>query len=187
MKLIKNGKLLKTLCLLAVSACLLIAPGTVLAGGGTLSAEIGQGAPDFTSLSTTGRAFTLSEQTGSTVLLTFWSDWCSLEKTELEFLSSVKERYPDVHIVIVDSESHKPTIRTLSLIRRSLEEWGIEASVIVDKGLKVTSLYEVEALPTSLVIDPTGRIVHRQPNFFKGADDEVTASLDRVYSISMLK
>jgi peroxiredoxin len=187
MKLIKNGKLLKTLCLLAVSACLLIAPGTVLAGNSTLSAEIGQVAPDFTSLTTDGRAFSLSEQAGRPVLLTFWSDWCSFEKTELGFLSTVKQLYPDVLIVIVDSEGDKPSIRTLSQIMRSLNEWGIEASVIVDKGLKVTSLYEVDALPTSLVIDPTGRIVHRQSNFFKGADDEVKASLDRVYSVSMLK
>jgi peroxiredoxin len=187
MKLIQNGKLLKTFCLLAISACLLIAPGTVLAGSGTLSAEIGQVAPDFKSLTTNGRAFSLSEQAGQPVLLTFWSDWCSLEKTELGFLSRIKELYPDVLIVIVNSEADKPSIRTLAHILRSLNEWEIEASVIVDRGLEVTRLYEVDTLPTSLVIDPTGRIVHRQPNFFKGADDEVTASLDRVYSISMLK
>ncbi len=187
MKLIENGKLLKIFCLVAVSACLVIAPGTVLAGDATLPSGIGQVAPDFTSFSTTGRTFSLSEQAGNPILLAFWSDWCSLEKTELSFLSSVQEQYPDVQIVIVDAESKRPTIRTLSRIWKTLDEWNINAAVVVDRGLEVTSLYDVDALPTSLVIDPTGRIVHRQSNYFKGADDEVKASLDRVYSISLLK
>jgi thiol-disulfide isomerase/thioredoxin len=136
---------------------------------------------------TTGRNFSLSEHAGNPILLAFWSDWCSLEKTELSFLKKVQDSYPDVQLVIVDSESKKPSIRTLSRIWNTLEEWDIQASVVIDRGLEVTSLYDVRSLPTSLVIDPSGRIVHRQANYFKGADEEVRASLDRAYSLSMVK
>ncbi|MDT8396751.1 MAG: TlpA disulfide reductase family protein [bacterium] len=148
---------------------------------------VGEPAPDFSSLATSGRQFSLSENSGRPVLLSFWSPWCSFERQELSFLKAVNERYPDVLIAIVDAESGTPSIRSLTMISRSLEEWGIDARVIVDKGLEVTELYNITTLPTSMVIDPTGRIVHWQANYFKGADAEVNASLDRVYSVSMVK
>ena len=173
--------------ILALGAGFLAAPATVMAGELDHSSQMGKVAPDFTSLATTGRLFSLSEQAGSPVLLAFWSDWCSLERTELSFLSKVQESYPDVQLIIVDAESKKPSIKTLSRIWNTLEEWNIDAAVVVDRGLEVTKLYEVETLPTSLVIDPSGRIVHRQANYFKGAGEEVRASLDRAASMSMVK
>lgn len=184
------GKLFRTLRMLgilALGAGILAAPATLTAADLDLSVQIGKAAPDFTSLATSGRTITLSEQAGSPVLMAFWSDWCSLEKTELSFLKQVQESYPDVQVIIVNSESKKPSIRTLSRIWNTLEEWDIQAQVVVDRGLEVTNLYEVTSLPTSLVIDPSGRIVHRQANYFKGAGEEVRASLDRAYSLSMVK
>ena len=187
MKLGKHGKIFKILGILVLGAGLLTAPAVATAGNMDLAAQMGKVAPDFTSLVTTGRTLSLSEQAGNPVLLAFWSDWCSLEKTELSFLKNVQESYPEVQLIIVDSVSKKPSIRTLSRIWNTLDEWGIQAHVVVDRGLEVTNLYDVKSLPTSLVIDPSGRIVHRQANYFKGADEEVRASLDRVYSISMVK
>ena len=173
--------------IIALGVGLLAAPTLATAGSVDYSAQMGKVAPDFTSLSTSGKFFSLSEQAGSPVLLAFWSDWCSLERTELSFLSKVQKNYPDVQIIIVDAESKKPSIKTLSRIWNTLEEWNIDAAVVVDRGLAVTQLYEVETLPTSLVIDPSGRIVHRQANYFKGAGEEVRASLDRASSMSMFK
>jgi peroxiredoxin len=188
----KYGKITKIMGILVlgaglIAAPILMAPVVATAADVNLAAQIGKVAPDFTSLVTTGQTFSLSEQAGSPVLLAFWSDWCSLEQTELSFLKKVQDSYPDVQIISVDSESKKPSIRTLARIWNTLEEWNIKASVVVDRGLEVTSLYDVRSLPTSLVIDPSGRIVHRQANYFKGADEEVRASLDRATSISMLK
>jgi peroxiredoxin len=187
MKTVKMLRTVRILGILALGAGLLAAPTMVMAADMDLSVQMGEVAPDFTSLATSGRTISLSEQAGSPVLMAFWSDWCSLEKTELSFIKQVQESYPDVQVIIVDSESEKPSIKTLSRIWNTLEEWNIQAQVVVDKGLEVTSLYEVTTLPTSLVIDPSGRIVHRQANYFKGAGEEVKASLDRAYSISMVK
>ena len=170
-----------------LSLGLLHSAGTATAGDAMSLARKGKLAPDFTSLSTTGKPFSLSDQAGRPVLLTFWSDWCSLEKTELSFLHEVKKHYPDVGIVIVDSEEGKPSIRSLANIRRSLDEWGVDASVIIDWGLEVTRLYNVEALPTSLVIDPAGRIVYREANYYKGAYEEVMGSLGRASAVSLVQ
>ena len=147
---------------------------------------VGDMAPDFSSLSTSGRFFELSEIEGKPILLSFWSDWCSSERQELSFLKKMYERYPDVVIAIVDSESGVPSIRSLTRIAGSLAEWGIGAKILVDIDLEVTGLYNVTALPTSLLIDPSGKVVYRQPNFFNSDVDEVSASLDRAASVSLL-
>ena len=167
---------------LLVLGCLLLAV-PCFAGGPT----VGDTAPDFSSLSTSGRFFELSGIEGKPVLLSFWSDWCSSERQELSFLKKVSERYPDVVIAIVDSESGNPSIRSLTRIWSSLAEWDIRAKILIDKDLEVTGLYNVTALPTSMLIDPSGKITYRQPNFFNGDMDEVSASLDRAVSVSLLK
>jgi len=176
----KFGKI-KLLSIIALG-CLLVAVPCFADGP-----VVGDSAPDFSSLSTSGRFFELSGIEGRPVLLSFWSDWCSSERQELSFLKKMSERYPDVVIAIVDSESGTPSIRSLTRIATSLAEWGIGAKILVDRDLKVTGMYNVTALPTSLLIDPAGKIAYRQPNFFNSDIDEVSASLDRVFSVSMLK
>ncbi len=182
-----NAPVWTVLGAVVLSLSLLHSGGTARAGDAMSLAQKGKLAPDFTSLSTTGKPFSLSDQAGRPVLLTFWSDWCSLEKTELSFLREVKQHYPDVGIVIVDSEEGTPSIRSLAHIRRSLDEWGVDASVLIDWGQEVTRLYNVEALPTSLVLDPAGRIVYREANYYKGAYEEVMASLSRVNAVSLVQ
>ena len=167
---------------MVILGCLLVAM-PCLAG----SSMVGDTAPDFSSLSTSGRFFELSEIESKPVLLSFWSGWCSSERQELNFLKRVSERYPDVVIAIVVSESGNPSIRSLTKIWSSLTEWDVRAKILVDKDLEVTGLYSVTALPTSLLIDPSGKIAYRQPNFFNSDVDEVSASLDRAVSVSLLK
>lgn len=151
------------------------------------SPNVGDAAPDFSSLSTSGRFFELSEIEGRPVLLSFWSDWCSSERQELTFLKKVSDRYPDVVIAIIDSESGAPNIRSLTRIASSLAEFGISAKILVDRDLEVTGLYNVTALPTSMLIDSSGKIAYRQANFFKSDVDQVSATLDKAVSISFLK
>lgn len=162
--------------------CVLLATHS-FAGG----PSVGDAAPDFSSLSTSGRFFELSGLEGKPVLLSFWSDWCSSERQELNFLKKVSERYPEVVIAIVDAESGTPSIRSLTRIASSLAEFGVGAKILVDRGLEVTGLYNVTALPTSLVIDPSGKITYRQPNFFKSDIEEVSSSIDRAVSVSLLQ
>ena len=182
MKSVKSLNFCKTKTLAGiVLGCLLIAV-PCLAGGPT----VGDTAPDFSSLSTSGQFFDLSGIEGKPLLLSFWSDWCSSERQELTFLKKVSERYPEVVIAIIDSKSGTPSIRSLTRIAGSLAEWGIDAKILVDKDLEVTGLYNVTALPTSLVIDPSGTIAYRQPNFFNSDTDGVSASLDRAVSTSFL-
>ena len=183
MKSSKNKGLVRAKVMTMVFLGFLLIGTPCLAGG----AAVGETAPDFSSLSTSGRIFELSGIEGKTVLLSFWSDWCSSERQELNFLRKVSQRYPEVVIAIVDSESGTPSIRSLTRIATSLADWGIGAKILIDRGLEVTGLYNVTALPTSMLIDPLGRIAYRQPDFFKSDMDGVSASLDRAVSVSYLK
>lgn len=99
----------------------------------------------------------------------------------------ISERYPQVVIAIVDSESGTPSIRSLTRIAGSLAEYGIGAGILVDRGLEVTGLYNITNLPTSMLIDPSGKITYRQANFLKSDIDQVSASLDRAVSVSLMK
>ena len=177
-----NGFVKEKIMAVVILGCLLVAI-PCFAGG----PAVGEMAPDFSSLSTSGSFFELSGSEGKPVLLSFWSDWCSSERQELNFLKKVNQRYPEVVIAIVDSKPGTPSIRSLTRIASSLAEWGIGAKILIDRDLEITGLYDVTALPTSMLIDPLGRIAYRQANFFKSDMDKVSTSLDRAVSVSFLK
>lgn len=182
MKNVRTLGTVKTKFMVLLVVVVLAAAAPCFAGG----TSVGDTAPDFTSLSTSGRFFELSQIEGQPVLLSFWSDWCSSERQELNFLRKVSERYPDVVIAIVDAKPGAPSIRSLTRISSALAEWGIGAKILVDRNLQITGLYNVTVLPTSLLIDPRGKIAYRQPNFLNSDRDAVSKSLDKASSISML-
>ena len=149
--------------------------------------SVGEAAPDFSSLSTSGRYFEFSKVDGKPVLLSFWSDWCSSERQELQFLKKVTDSYPEVVIAIVASESGTPSIRSLTRISMSLAEWGVGAKILIDRDHKITGLYNVTSLPTSVLIDPVGKIAYSSPSFFNSDMDEISESLNMASSFSLLK
>lgn len=173
-----------------ISGSLLAAAGVLFLGlAGTAAAggpDVGDLAPEFSILTTSGKYFELAELEGRPVLLSFWSDWCSTDREELAFLKRVGEKHPDAVIAVVDAESAMPSIRSLTRIAGSLTRNGVEALILVDRGLDVTELYGVTSLPTSMVIDPSRRIAYRQSNYFSGEGDEAAASLERIDARSQL-
>ena len=170
---------LKILYLVVAAALLLTVPG--MADG----LSVGDKAPDFTLFTTSGEKFHLSDQNGTTVLMAFWSPWCSRSQDELSFLKRSLERYPSLEIAVVYSGDPKLEIRSLAYIQQTINEWELSASVLVDKGQKVWNLYNIQALPTSFIIDPRGVVAFSDANFYSPSSDELESVLGRMSALSM--
>ncbi len=131
-------------------------------GGGAL--EVGSEAPrfDLTRMSD-GRPVTLADLAGKPVILNFWATWCGACVSELPDLQRLQGEAGDgFHLMTVTDEP--PSVVRPFLTRRSLD-----LPVLHDVGGRVARRYGVSRLPTTVIIDARGRVVHD----FSGA-----ASLD---------
>lgn len=137
----------------------------------------GDPAPDFTAFTADARSVTPSQFQGSPVFVAFWSSWCSRCKEEINFLKELQENYPTVKFVAINSESDDPDSETIQRIEKTIRDWGIPFTVLVDDGLRIWDLYGVSALPTSFIVGSDGTIVFAEPNFYFASPDNFENAL----------
>jgi peroxiredoxin len=116
-------------------------------------------APDFTLKSLQGKNLRLHEYRGRVVLLNFWASWCGPCRQEMPLLDQIHKRYKDAGFAVVSVNVEGDPLPARALA----QETGVSFPVLIDSGQKVSELYELEAMPSSVLIDRDGvvRYIHR--------------------------
>ncbi len=142
----------------------------------------GQTAPDFSASALDGSKVTLSEFSGKTVFLAFWSTWCSRCKEEMDYLKELKVKYPELVFLAVNAESETPDMESLTRMQQAVMDWKLPFTILVDEGLKIWDKYKLNALPTSVIVGPDGVVVFAEPNFYWGSAQKIERALsgDRI-------
>ncbi len=111
-------------------------------------------APDFTLPSSKGDNVRLAEQRGQVVMLNFWASWCGPCRKEMPLLDAMYQRYSSAGFVLygVNVEEDNTDAKKL------LEELGVTFPVLFDTESKASSLYNVDAMPTTVLIDKKGQV-----------------------------
>ena len=116
-------------------------------------------APDFTLRSMGGPNLRLKEQRGRVVLVNFWATWCGPCRQEMPHLSRLYDKYRASGFVLlgvnVDDDARKATELASKL--------GVTFPVLLDTDKTVSRLYDMSAMPATVVIDRDGRVryIHR--------------------------
>jgi peroxiredoxin len=116
-------------------------------------------APDFTLHSVAGSNLRLREQRGQVVMLNFWASWCGPCRQEMPQLDRLYEKYHASGFqllgVNVDDDSRNATGVSSKL--------GLHFPVLLDTQKKVSRLYDLSTMPSTVLIDRDGRVryIHR--------------------------
>lgn len=115
-------------------------------------------APDFTLKDLDGKNLRLDEYRGQVVLLNFWASWCGPCRQEMPLLDKIHQRYEDAGfaVVSVNVEGEDAPARSLA------KETGVTFPVLIDAEQRVSQMYDLEAMPSSVLIDRDGvvRYIH---------------------------
>ena len=153
----KNIRVAKAAVLLAAAAVLIIAISFNRSGraGNVQAAGNRKELPDFRLSDLSGAAWHLSDERGKVVLLNFWATWCPACQYEMPDLVEVAHRYSDHGLAIVGIDMDDDAAQTVpSFIQHYRVPYRI---VIADSGFEMAN--DLEALPTSVLLDRQGRIV----------------------------
>jgi peroxiredoxin len=138
------------------AACGLLA---VAAGSAGAAITPSGGAPDFTLPTVNGPNLRLQEQRGRVVMVNFWATWCGPCRVEMPHLNRLYEKYRGSGFVLLGVNIDENPRAAADLAGKL----GMKFPVLLDTDKKVSRLYDLSAMPSTVLIDRDGRVryVHR--------------------------
>ncbi|MFC5712507.1 peroxiredoxin family protein [Thalassorhabdus alkalitolerans] len=122
--------------------------------------EAGMKAPDFSLPSLAGGEVTLSDYYGETIILTFFTTWCSVCQEELPALSQLyqEEKGTGIKMFVVNVAAQEVQGKDLENFSRHFQ---LSMPVLIDKTGTSSQKYQVTGVPMTYIIDAEGKVEKR--------------------------
>lgn len=130
-------------------------------------------APGFTLTDASGRQVSLADFKGQVVLVNFWASWCGPCRKEMPLLEQLYKRYQPLGFTLlgvnVDEDSRDA--------KAFLAETPVSFPILFDSANDVSQLYDVSAMPSTVLIDRQGRLrflhLGYQPGYENTYQDQI--------------
>ena len=149
-----NTSLLKKLTLAALLA------GTFLTAQAAL--KVGDTLPDLASFNLEGKLPDTLK--GKVVIVDFWASWCTPCAKSFPVLDELQKKYGDKLVILAVNVDEKK-----SNMDKFLEKHAVSFTVVRDGDQKLVAVAEPATMPTSFVLDGTGKVCFLH-NGFHGED-----------------
>jgi peroxiredoxin len=137
------------------------------AGLASAVTAVGSPAPDFTLRVLDGPNLRLQEQRGKVVLVNFWATWCGPCRKEMPHLNRIADKYRSSGLVMLGINVDDD-VRNAADVAAKL---GVKFPVLLDTDKKVSKLYDLNSMPSTLVIDRSGRVRYLHRGYQDGYED----------------
>jgi len=116
-------------------------------------------APTFTLAARGGGDVSLAQYHGQVVMINFWASWCGPCRTEMPLLDSIYKKYNKLGFTLLGVNVEPDSKAAVDW----LKETPVSFPILFDKDSKVSKLYDVAGMPSTVIIDRTGkvRVLHR--------------------------
>ena len=160
---LKNAMTIKLSKRWSLALALLLA-GTV--GSSQAAVQLSSSAPDFTLKSVAGANLRLQEQRGQVVLVNFWATWCGPCRQEMPHLNRIYDKYRSSGFVLLGVNIDDDPRAAADLAAKL----GVKFPVLLDTDKKVSKVYDMSAMPATLLIDRDGRVRHIHRGYRDGVE-----------------
>ncbi len=120
----------------------------------------GKAASDFSWYDSQGKTVSLSALKGKTVLVNFWATWCGPCKAELPDIEAVSKAYASKGLVVVGvSEDRGDGL--VHDVSDFASKNGLTYQIVVDNDDIANAFGNINAIPTSFLVNKDGQIVEK--------------------------
>lgn len=121
--------------------------------------ELSGKAPNFTLKSLPGKNIKLSELRGQVVMLNFWASWCGPCRQEMPLLEKIYAKYNHLGFTLLGVNVEENSDAAKKLLR----DIKVSFPILLDTKNITSKLYNVSAMPTTILIDRNGnkRYLHK--------------------------
>jgi thiol-disulfide isomerase/thioredoxin len=140
----------------------------LLTGMASAAGPAPSAAPAFTLPARGGASVGLESFKGKVVMLNFWASWCGPCRQEMPLLEQMHKRYSKQGFALlgvnVDAESADA--------EKLLKAVQVSFPILFDKDNKVSQLYNVNSMPSSVFIDRKGNVRASHRGYKAGDENE---------------
>lgn len=112
-------------------------------------------APPFTLKGLDGKNISLGDYKGKMVLLNFWATWCKPCREEMPAMQKLYDMFVDEGFVILAVSIDRGKVEA---VKAFVDELKLTFPIALDPTQEVRNKYFVNALPTSYLIGPDGKM-----------------------------
>lgn len=140
------------------------------APGEGLALDVGGQAPAFVLPTSLGDTVSLEKLRGRVVYIDFWASWCGPCRRSFPWMNDMQQRYGarDLTIVAINVDKRREDAD------RFLRQYPASFAIVFDAAGTTPGAYDVQAMPSSYVVDRNGRIAAIE----LGYRDESASKLD---------
>ncbi len=120
--------------------------------------ELNEGAelPDFTLTSVTGQQTKVGDLPHKVMLINFWATWCEACMEEMPSLIQLRDQYASKGFEVLGvNVDENPS----QVVPGATKKLGIKFPVFTDKNNSLAEMFDVHAIPLSVLIDKNRKIL----------------------------
>lgn len=115
----------------------------------------------------------LSRHAGRVVVVDFWASWCKPCRQSIPWLNTLKARYGASGLTLIGVNVDAERLDA----ERFMRDIPFEFEVVFDPDGHIARQFKVQAMPTTYVIDRTGKIVETHLGFRESRKSETEAAI----------
>ena len=138
-----------------------------------LAGPSGAPAPQFTLSARSGRDVSLTQYHGQVVMINFWASWCGPCRQEMPLLESIYKKYNKLGFTLLGVNVEPDS--------QAADDWlqatPVTFPILYDKESKVSKLYDVAGMPSTVIIDRSGKLRVLHQGYKPGDENEYLDSI----------
>ena len=138
------------------------------------------GAIDFRLDTLRHERFYLNQYRGKVVVLTFWSTWCTICKSEMVELKSFVSA-PEYKNLVIAAVCNDP--ENIDDVKTIVQALDINYPVLLDKKANVFKKLKMSAVPTTIVIDQAGKISLTRQGYDANIMKQIKTSVESLLAV----
>ncbi|HUF72119.1 MAG TPA: TlpA disulfide reductase family protein [Gammaproteobacteria bacterium] len=147
--------------------------GSILLVWSASAGELSGVAPDFDLAARDGGRVALSDLSGQVVMVNFWATWCGPCRAEMPHLEALYHRYSDLGFTLLGVNVEEDS----SGADRFLEATPVSFPILFDPENNVSELYDVVAMPSTVLIDKSGNMRYIHHGYQPGYENEYQSQI----------
>lgn len=146
---------------------------------GLKNAYIGAVVKNFELPDQNGKTQSFNQYKGKYILLDFWASWCSPCRASFPRVREVYSKLNGKNFEIVNISIDKNKEAWLKAVKEEANPWP----QLYDDRKVSYELFNVSAVPTSYLIDPSGKIVMKEIGFDPKGGGEMEKKLEEIFNV----